>query len=308
MKRSNAFTLIELLVVIAIIAILAAILFPVFAQAKVAAKKTQSLSNVKQLNTATQIYLADYDDVLPTAFGKNQTGGWAWSSWLAVPSNWSTYSTNLTQYSSGSWHNVTAPYVKNMQMLESPGGTDLTIAFYAAVNALRVKAPAKVGYGYNGMLHGYSATAVNNVATTPLATQAGGRDNVVGFDTGPFPVLYCGNTTDSTCQYKPSVSGCSGYSNGGYSYWFSPYNSQWIYGNSQTWTYVDGHAKAVRLGANYGTGTRTDYRTDPFANYLKADGVANASYSWYDEYYCQALMFRPDWDGSTITGTPVAAY
>src|SRR5688572_7516015 len=59
----KAFTLIELLVVIAIIAILAAILFPVFAQAKNAAKKTSDLSNLKQLGTAEQIYLADYDDV-----------------------------------------------------------------------------------------------------------------------------------------------------------------------------------------------------------------------------------------------------
>ncbi|ARU42554.1 hypothetical protein CCB80_05760 [Armatimonadetes bacterium Uphvl-Ar1] len=63
--RKNAFTLIELLVVIAIIAILAAILFPVFAQAKVAAKKTQALSNLKNIGTAAQIYMADYDDVWP---------------------------------------------------------------------------------------------------------------------------------------------------------------------------------------------------------------------------------------------------
>ena len=60
MKR--AFTLIELLVVIAIIAILAAILFPVFAQAKAAAKASVSLSNTKQIGTGQQIYLADYDD------------------------------------------------------------------------------------------------------------------------------------------------------------------------------------------------------------------------------------------------------
>ena len=62
MNRKSGFTLIELLVVIAIIAILAAILFPVFAQAKAAAKKTQALSNLKQNATAVLMYNSDYDD------------------------------------------------------------------------------------------------------------------------------------------------------------------------------------------------------------------------------------------------------
>ncbi|HLO97026.1 MAG TPA: prepilin-type N-terminal cleavage/methylation domain-containing protein, partial [Fimbriimonas sp.] len=65
MTRKKAFTLIELLVVIAIIAILAAILFPVFAQAKAAAKKSATLSNLKQNGTAVAIYLADSDDIYP---------------------------------------------------------------------------------------------------------------------------------------------------------------------------------------------------------------------------------------------------
>jgi prepilin-type N-terminal cleavage/methylation domain-containing protein/prepilin-type processing-associated H-X9-DG protein len=74
MKR--AFTLIELLVVIAIIAILAAILFPVFAQAKAAAKKTQCLSNMKQIGTAMNMYLNDNDDMLPQAeYGRD---GYQW--------------------------------------------------------------------------------------------------------------------------------------------------------------------------------------------------------------------------------------
>ncbi len=66
-KKTGAFTLIELLVVIAIIAILAAILFPVFAQAKSAAKNTVDISNIKQLGTATAMYDNDYDDAYPAA-------------------------------------------------------------------------------------------------------------------------------------------------------------------------------------------------------------------------------------------------
>jgi prepilin-type N-terminal cleavage/methylation domain-containing protein/prepilin-type processing-associated H-X9-DG protein len=61
----RAFTLIELLVVIAIIAILAAILFPVFAQAKVSAKKIADLSNLKQIGLALMLYAGDYDDSIP---------------------------------------------------------------------------------------------------------------------------------------------------------------------------------------------------------------------------------------------------
>lgn len=63
----RAFTLIELLVVITIIAILAAILFPVFARAKAAAKQTACISNLKQIGTAHGLYMADSDDLFPFA-------------------------------------------------------------------------------------------------------------------------------------------------------------------------------------------------------------------------------------------------
>lgn len=67
-SRSRAFTLIELLVVIAIIAILAAILFPVFAQAKAAAKRTATLSNVKQMALGNVMYANDFDDTVVTVW------------------------------------------------------------------------------------------------------------------------------------------------------------------------------------------------------------------------------------------------
>jgi prepilin-type N-terminal cleavage/methylation domain-containing protein len=71
----KAFTLIELLVVIAIIAILAAILFPVFAQAKSAAKNMASLSNIKQIGTACMLYLNDNDD---TMIQGDDYAEWVW--------------------------------------------------------------------------------------------------------------------------------------------------------------------------------------------------------------------------------------
>ena len=83
----KAFTLIELLVVIAIIAILAAILFPVFAQAKLAAKKSADLSNTKQIGIGLQIYLSDFDDTfMPSNHRQNDDGNFEthWS-WMVLP-------------------------------------------------------------------------------------------------------------------------------------------------------------------------------------------------------------------------------
>lgn len=71
MKNRSAFTLIELLVVIAIIAILAAILFPVFARAKEAAKNSVDLTNSRQIAMGVKLYQADYDDYMPIFYMYN---------------------------------------------------------------------------------------------------------------------------------------------------------------------------------------------------------------------------------------------
>ena len=108
MKR--AFTLIELLVVIAIIAILAAILFPVFAQAKEAAKKTQCASNQKQLGLAFLQYAADSDDLFP-----NPGGG------TKLASNNSSPQTGWIQTAPDGSGQGIWPYVKSKNLTSSNG-------------------------------------------------------------------------------------------------------------------------------------------------------------------------------------------
>ena len=109
-RTQKAFTLIELLVVIAIIAILAAILFPVFAQARESARMTSCLSNQKQIALGILQYVQDYDETHPITFydadasvkGKPDT---PWGPWAAAHIG---------------WDKQIYPYVKNVQIFKCP--------------------------------------------------------------------------------------------------------------------------------------------------------------------------------------------
>lgn len=137
MKR--AFTLIELLVVIAIIAILAAILFPVFAQARVAAKKSADLNNTKQLGIGTMLYLTDNDDTYPSG-------------------NFRIAADGSSSQGEVHWSFMIAPYVKNNQIWVSPGdpnGGWAPTCYNTATNNSGAGAPA--GQVSNCALAGYGA-------------------------------------------------------------------------------------------------------------------------------------------------------
>src|SRR5215210_5217895 len=103
MKRRPGFTLIELLVVIAVIAILAAILFPVFAQAREKARSAACLSNLKQIGTASMMYAQDYDETLCLQY-YNPLGA-------------------ASGVTAGPWDVTMMPYMKNEGVLRCPSDT-----------------------------------------------------------------------------------------------------------------------------------------------------------------------------------------
>lgn len=102
-NRRSGFTLIELLVVIAIIAILAAILFPVFAQAREKARQSSCLSNFKQGALSILMYVQDYDETMIPLMSGPEPGGWSY--------DWQIDTT---------WPQMTQPYVKNWQLHRCP--------------------------------------------------------------------------------------------------------------------------------------------------------------------------------------------
>ena len=110
-SRDNGFTLIELLVVIAIIAVLAAILFPVFAQAREKGRQTSCLSNMKQLGLAFGQYISDFDSTYPTCDNDK-------AKITGEPPDPETPDADGPP--ERDWHIVLQPYVKNYQIIQCP--------------------------------------------------------------------------------------------------------------------------------------------------------------------------------------------
>ena len=134
----KGFTLIELLVVIAIIAILAAILFPVFARAREKARQTSCLNNVKQLTLGVMMYMQDYDEVLPLSQ--------MWHSVACLRA----FHGNVTMYHW--WCDSVFPYVKNKQAFACPSRTGIA-----------AEIGYEIAYGYNYWLGYYNSAT----GTTP---------------------------------------------------------------------------------------------------------------------------------------------
>ncbi|HVT13956.1 MAG TPA: prepilin-type N-terminal cleavage/methylation domain-containing protein [Fimbriimonadaceae bacterium] len=189
----KAFTLIELLVVIAIIAILAAILFPVFAQAKMAAKKAVSLSNQKQIGLGLVMYSGDYDDYYPRNDGctlndsiidkyNNQPPGTNPTPWCNGTGSGGVgdYAFRDNHYS---WQKWIMPYVKNRQLFFHP----VIAPIYGTTrvgNTYKDQGELESGYALNtaitGALNtwGYSGPPYTNVGAIRNSFLGGTQTNV----------------------------------------------------------------------------------------------------------------------------------
>ncbi len=215
----RAFTLIELLVVIAIIAILAAILFPVFAQAREQARRTMCLSNVKQIATGMHMYIQDFDETTPAVIH--------YSGHTDDPDFWV----------------IIQPYVKNVQLFYCPDRTEWAMPTGDDCGGQSTFNPLQrcIGYGYNWSILSNSRLGLIDH-----------RENFTGgyIETGvalaavvaPADTFAYGDTGDN-----PRYTICSNYI---FQYYINATsNGQMRHGGKLNMAFVDGHAKSVAFKA-----------------------------------------------------------
>jgi prepilin-type N-terminal cleavage/methylation domain-containing protein/prepilin-type processing-associated H-X9-DG protein len=215
-NRVYGFTLIELLVVIAIIAILAAILFPVFAQARDKARQTACLSNMRQMGIAVQMYAQDYDESIVLQH----------SSTCAAPG--CTLPDGTIRPGVLLWPHLMTPYVKSYDIFNCPSYKRLGEFAYKGQYLL------ETSYGYNGMIAGCHGRDTINAAAS--------KRTLAAFQEPTRTVFFAETEgTDGTGRFLAN---------------FDSLNAGGVNDSCQTAarrhsqftnvTFVDGHAKAMR--------------------------------------------------------------
>jgi len=290
MSQKRGFTLIELLVVIAIISVLAALLFPVFAQSREKAWSTACLSNLKQLGNAYMLYVQDHDELFPlNSQAPTRPGTRAFYS---PPNLVATRSSPEHQ----AWYGTQGPnavyaYTRSYEIWACPSGSpaDLIPEDPEMRNLTPGVRPTEISYLYNGLLGAGSQAEVRYPALVPLLWEAAGsRWRGAGQIN---PGVHIRFAPPSAWPFK--LTDCNpntGLSSGGvrgtwYTQVFKGGRPETHHGG-QNWLYADGHAKWRKIGGNT---MNTDPAKEPFR--YNPDGTIHSA--WVDDCW-RMLLFRPD--------------
>ena len=249
-RRLAGFTLIELLVVIAIIAILAAILFPVFAKVREKARQTTCASNLKQLGTAWLMYAQDYDETTMPAYDyTGTTPGCSWLTWVGCVGS---ADGKLVPNTS-----TLQPYTKSEGLKSCPSRPSVN-EYYAG----------NTGYGYNW--HAFSGFAAGSFPTITLAAIQAPTETVVMCDSAAVHVVG-GNVQglEAAAMLNPPSQ-----------QWPSFHARHTELGNV---LWADGHVKTMRptlISASYSGVNASVFKANNLGDIIKP-GAANINY-YYD--------------------------
>jgi prepilin-type N-terminal cleavage/methylation domain-containing protein/prepilin-type processing-associated H-X9-DG protein len=262
MKRLRGFTLIELLVVIAIIAILAAILFPVFAQAREKARQTQCLSNSKQLGTALMMYMQDYDGTYLMSLQQGDPN-WIWPPRLE-------------------------PYMKSGPLLTCPSSAAKPEAYWYPVPKGSPGSYTTVRYGASYKPNACVITQYNYVrdAGGPLSDAAVQRPaETITFGESPWggteidhtAVDRGGPNRDMTLRKWNDVDRATGAIGGTWdpATRTIPYFSR--HSGQVNFVFADGHAKAMKVARTFGNSLESNLWG---MEYVKAPSWMAPNSSW----------------------------
>jgi prepilin-type N-terminal cleavage/methylation domain-containing protein/prepilin-type processing-associated H-X9-DG protein len=238
-RRIKGFTLIELLVTIAIIAILAAILFPVFARAREQARKSACMSNLKQIGIGVMMYVQDYDESYPACDIMNTDLGTI----------------------QAEWYDVIAPYMKNTQVFVCPSAGVI-------VNSSGVKV-GNGGYGWNIRGTGSSGSNFNGfgyrsgpAGSTNWGTPSKNAVKLAEVDEPATTILVTDPASNGTANNGYAALGYLAPASSGLSYipvlhggQVGPFNKSSIVavepGGGGNYLFSDGHVKFLNASQSY---------------------------------------------------------
>ncbi|HSV73886.1 MAG TPA: prepilin-type N-terminal cleavage/methylation domain-containing protein [Chthonomonadales bacterium] len=269
--RRRAFTLIELLVVIAIIAILAAILFPVFAQARARARQSACLSNSKQMSMGVLMYVVDYDGLFPLTVPGGRRAA------FVTPADITATTPAAMARRFSYWSNSIQPYVRNWGVYTCP---DHEIRdFWGMGTASGVV----IGLLLNGYLNQWSEAFSPAPARVIMFSEGMGRQSMPGIGNA-FPLASFGNAcgwtqggaAEAVWRFRASGDGCTGTCHMSYNL----DRSWWVHGEGSNYVYMDGHARWVRNPSALSPWAEVDANGLPTRAWLNAEPGCQ----WYWAY------------------------